>query len=405
MPKIIICIDMDAFFASVEQKTNPRLRGKPVAVIGSGTRTVITTASYEARPYGVKTGMTVYEAKKLCPHIIFVVGDNERYTDTCRRLEEIYKRFTPQVEIYSIDEAFLDVTGSHHLFGGPEKICTDLKTIIRQQFGINCTIGIGPNILIAKLASDISKPDGFRWVKEDEVGDLLEGMPVEELWGIGPGIKKRLASLGIRTCGELGRAHLEVLRRNFGIIGVTLKAMGKGIYERPVIGHEDEPKSIGHSMTLPKDIYKREEIESYILQLSEMVGKRARRYGYAGKVISLTIRYKNFETYTKQKAIPFYTNDTHEIYHYALAILDSIKLKDSIRLLGVRLSNILKESGQMTLLDDMEKRKSLLKAMDVVCDRYGDHALVWASYLRRLERPKVISPAWRPSGIKDIHIK
>jgi len=396
---------MDAFFASVEQKTNPRLRGKPVAVIGSGTRTVITTASYEARPYGVKTGMTVYEAKKLCPHIIFVVGDNERYTDTCRRLEEIYKRFTPQVEIYSIDEAFLDVTGSHHLFGGPEKICTDLKTIIRQQFGINCTIGIGPNILIAKLASDISKPDGFRWVKEDEVGDLLEGMPVEELWGIGPGIKKRLASLGIRTCGELGRAHLEVLRRNFGIIGVTLKAMGKGIYERPVIGHEDEPKSIGHSMTLPKDIYKREEIESYILQLSEMVGKRARRYGYAGKVISLTIRYKNFETYTKQKAIPFYTNDTHEIYHYALAILDSIKLKDSIRLLGVRLSNILKESGQMTLLDDMEKRKSLLKAMDVVCDRYGDHALVWASYLRRLERPKVISPAWRPSGIKDIHIK
>jgi len=405
MPKIIICIDMDAFFASVEQKTNPRLRGKPVAVIGSGTRTVITTASYEARVYGVKTGMTVYEAKKLCPHIIFVVGDNERYTDTCRRLEEIYKRFTPQVEIYSIDEAFLDVTGSHHLFGGPEKIGTDLKTIIRQQFGINCTIGIGPNILIAKLASDISKPDGFRWVKEDEVGDLLEGMPVEELWGIGPGIKKRLASLGIRTCGELGRAHLEVLRRNFGIIGVTLKAMGKGIYERPVIGHEDEPKSIGHSMTLPKDIYKREEIESYILQLSEMVGKRARRYGYAGKVISLTIRYKNFETYTKQKAIPFYTNDTHEIYHYALAILDSIKLKDSIRLLGVRLSNILKESGQMTLLDDMEKRKSLLKAMDVVCDRYGDHALVWASYLRRLERPKVISPAWRPSGIKDIHIK
>ncbi len=405
MSKIIICIDMDAFFASVEQKTNPRLRGKPLAVIGSGARTVVTTASYEARAYGVKTGMTVYEAKKLCPHIIFVVGNNERYTNTCRRLEEIYKRFTPQVEIYSIDEAFLDVTGSHHLFGGPEKISTDLKTIIRQQFGINCTIGIGPNILIAKLASDISKPDGFRWVKEDEVGDLLEGMPVEELWGIGPGIKKRLASLGIRTCGELGRAHLEVLRRNFGIIGVTLKAMGKGIYERPVIGHEDEPKSIGHSMTLPKDIYKREEIESYILQLSEMVGKRARRYGYAGKVISLTIRYKNFETYTKQKAIPFYTNDTHEIYHYALAILNSIKLKDSIRLLGVRLSNILKESGQMTLLDDMEKRKSLLKAMDVVCDRYGDHALVWASYLRRLERPKVISPAWRPSGIKDIHIK
>ncbi len=401
MHKIIICIDMDAYFASVEQKTNPRLRGKPVAVIGSGARTVITTASYEARAYGVKTGMTVYEAKKLCPHIIFVVGNN----DTCRRLEEIYKRFTPQVEIYSIDEAFLDVTGSHHLFGGPEKIGIDLKTIIKHQFGINCTVGIGPNILIAKLASDISKPDGFRWVKEDEVSDLLEDMPVEELWGIGKGIKNRLASLGIKTCGELGRAQLDLLRRHFGIIGVTLKAMGQGMYERPVISCEDEPKSIGHSMTLPKDIYKREEIESYILQLSEMVGKRARRYGYAGRVISLTIRYKDFETLTKQKAISFYTNDTHEIYHYALVILDSIKLKDSIRLLGVRMSDMMKDSGQMALLDDMEKRKSLLKAMDAVCDRYGDHALVWASYLRRLERPRVISPAWRPSGIKNIHIK
>ncbi|MCX8109865.1 MAG: DNA polymerase IV, partial [Syntrophorhabdaceae bacterium] len=397
--------DMDAFFASVEQKANPAHKGKPVAGIGSGARTVVTTASYEARAYGVKTGMTIYEAKRLCPGIIFVVGDNARYTDTCRRLEEIYKRFTPQVEIYSIDEAFLDITGSHHLFGGPEKIGADIKRIIREIFGINCTVGIGPNILIAKLASDISKPDGLRWIKPEEVKDLLEDMPVDELWGIGSGIKRRLESLGIATCGELGRASLDLLRRHFGIIGITLKAMGQGIYSRPVLIEEGEPKSIGHSMTLPRDIYKRDEIASYILQLSEMVGKRARRYGYEGRVISLTIRYRSFETFTKQKAIPSYTNDTHEIYHHALSILDSITLKDSIRLLGVRLSEVVKESGQMTLLHEMKKRKRLLKAIDAVCDRYGDCAIVWASYLRTQESPRVISPAWRPSGVKNIDIK
>ena len=404
-PKIILCVDMDAFFASVEQATNPRLKGKPIAVIGSGARTVITTSSYEARRFGVKTGMTVYEAKKLCPHIIFVVGDNARYTDTCKRLEDIYMKFTPQVEIYSIDEAFLDITGSHHLFGGPERIGDEIKRIIKGQFGINCTIGIGPNILIAKLASDISKPDGLRWIKPEEVGGLLEDMPVDELWGIGRGIKQRLESLGIKTCGELGRAPLELLRRHFGIIGVTLKAMGQGIYSRPVAVQEEEPKSIGHSMTLPKDIYLRSEIASYILQLSEMVGRRARRYGYAGRVIALTIRYRSFETFTKQKAISFYTNDTHEIYYHALSILDSIKLKDSIRLIGVRLSGVLKESGQMTLINEIKKRKELLKAIDDVCDRYGEDALVWAAYIRTMEKPRVISPAWRPSGVKNIDIK
>jgi len=402
--KVILCVDMDAFFASVEQATNPKLRGKPIAVIGSGARTVVTTSSYEARAYGVKTGMTVYEAKKLCPHIIFVVGDNTKYTDTCRKLEGLYRKFTPQVEIYSIDEAFLDITGSHHLFGGPEKIGAEIKSIIKGQFGINCTIGIGPNILIAKLASDISKPDGLRRIKPEEVRGLLENMPVDELWGIGKGIKQRLETLGIKTCGELGRAPLELLRRHFGIIGVTLKAMGQGIYARPLVVQEEEPKSIGHSMTLPKDIYLRSEIASYILQLSEMVGRRARRYGYAGKVIALTIRYGTFETFTKQKAISFYTNDTHDIYRHALSILDSIRLKDSIRLIGVRLSGVVKESGQMALLNEIKKRRELSKAIDTVCERYGEDALVWAAYLRTADKPRVISPAWRPSGVKNIDI-
>ena len=177
MSKTIICVDMDAFFASVEQKTNPRLQGKPIAVIGSGGRTVVTTSSYEARAYGVKTGMNIYEARKHCPHIIFVVGDNEKYTYTCGELEKIYRRFTPDVEVYSIDEAFLDITGTSHLFGGPEAVGTIIKDLVKKRFGINCTIGIAPNILIAKLASDLAKPDGLKQIRPEDIPCLLYTSP------------------------------------------------------------------------------------------------------------------------------------------------------------------------------------------------------------------------------------
>jgi DNA polymerase-4 len=152
MSKIILCVDMDAFFASVEQQTNPALKGKPIAVTGAGARTIITTASYEARAYGVKTGMTLHEAKKLCPHIIFVIGDNKKYAYICGRLEEICLRFTPDIEIYSIDEVFLDITGSYHLYGSPEELARTIKKTVKDELCINCTIGIGPNVLIAKLA-------------------------------------------------------------------------------------------------------------------------------------------------------------------------------------------------------------------------------------------------------------
>lgn len=405
MPKVIICADMDAYFASVEQQANPKLRGKPIAVIGSGTRTVITTRSYEARKYGVKTGMNIYEAKKLCPHIIFVVGDNEKYTYTCSELEKIYLRYTPDVEIYSIDEAFLDVTTTHHLFSGPDAIGYSIKKEIKIRFGINCTIGIAPNILIAKLASDIAKPDGLRWIKPDDTAALLEDMPVEELWGIGPSIASKLQSLGIRTCGELGRSPASLLRSKFGIIGEHLKAMGIGLCNRPLIVREEDPKSIGHSMTLPKNISDRNEIEAYILKLSEMVGIRARKYGFIGKRVTLTIRYPDFETFSKQTMLYDHTNHTHEIYKNAISILNSIRLRDSIRLLGVSLSALIKDSDQMSLFEDRRKEKALFKAMDDINDRYGEFKLIWASYLKQAEPPKVIAPAWRPSGVRNIDVR
>ena len=405
MSRIIICADMDAFFASVEQKANPRLRGKPIGVIGGGARTVITTASYEARRFGVKTGMNVWEAKKACPHLILVIANNARYTYTCRGLEEIYKRFTPDVEIYSVDEAFLDVSTTHHLFGGPEGIGGSIKRSVKDTFGINCTVGIAPNVLLAKLASDIGKPDGLKWIKPEDVGSELKNLPVTELWGIGSKSAERLAALGIRTCGELGNAPASLLRNKFGISGEVLKAMGMGICNRPVQPDPGEAKSIGHSMTLQKDIWERKEIEAYLLKLSEMVGRRARKHRYMGKTVSLIIRYTDFETFSRQSALPDFTNDTHGIYECARGLLLGIRLKNKIRLLGVSLSTLINDQRQIPLIEEERKRKALLRAMDSVNDRQGEFKLTWGSYIEQEKEAGVISPSWRPSGVKSVHLK
>jgi DNA polymerase-4 len=405
MPRVIICVDMDAFFASVEQQANPALRGKPVCVIGSGGRTVITTSSYEARKYGIKTGMNIREAKKILPSIIFVIGDNEKYTHTCREMEKIYARFTPDLEIYSIDEAFLDITTTHHLFGGPEAIGTAIKKSVKEMFGINCTVGIGPNILIAKLASDISKPDGLRQVRSQEADALLRDLPVKELWGIGPKTAQRLASLRIKTCGELGRAPASFLRDKFGIHGETLKKMGMGIWERPLQTIPEDAKSVGHSMTLPRDIHEREEIEAYLLLLSEMIGRRARKHRYMGKKISLTIRYSDFETFSLQTTLPRVTNDTHGIFQASLNILNSIRLRDKVRLLGVCLSCLIRDPLQIPLITEDRKRSAVLHAVDTINDRYGDFRIIWGSYLKHKRHSGVISPSWKPSGVKNVHVK
>ncbi len=405
MSKIILCVDMDAFFASVEQQANPRLRGKPIGVIGSGGRTVITTASYEARKFGVKTGMNIYEARKALPSLILVIGNNEKYTHTCMELEKIYTQFTPDVEIYSIDEAFLDITTTHHLFGGPETIGITIKNSVREKFGINCTIGIGPNILIAKLASDLSKPDGLRWIKPKELEGALKDLPVKELWGIGSKISDRLSLLGIRTCGELGKAPVSLLRNKFGIYGETLKAMGMGICKRAIQTKPEDAKSVGRSMTLPENIWERKDIEAYLLMLSEMVGRRARKYGYIGRKVSLIIRYTNFETFSKQTTLPNFTNDTHDIFQGTLKIVNIIKLKDKVRLLGVSLLRLIKDPNQIPLIEEERKRKYILQAIDYINDKYGEFKIIWGSYMIQKRNSGVISPSWRPSGVKNISVK
>jgi len=409
-PRIILHVDMNAFFASVEQSANPALRGKPIAVVGGGGRTVITTSSYEARAKGVKTGMAVWEGKRVCPELIVVVGDNRKYTYTSTRINEIYRTYTPEVEAYSIDESWLDVTHSLGIFGSAVNIAYLIKARIRHSFGITCSIGIAPNKLLAKLASDMQKPDGLTIIEPDNVTRVLERLPIKELCGIGRKMERHLNMMSIYTCGELGRCDEERLTRKFGIIGKRLKEMGQGIENSPVIqfGEEDDVKSVGHSRTLERDIDDPGEIRRFLLQLSEMVGSRARRYGVSGKTIHLYLRYADFfSSWGKQTTLKNYINQSDDIYKAAISILSTVELEQPVRLLGVSLSNLKHQAEQLPLFAEDRRKLEATRAMDAVNQRFGDMVVTFGSLLPDKEKAgsHVIPPSWRPDGIKNVDVK
>jgi DNA polymerase-4 len=407
--QIILHLDMNAFFASVEQQSNPALQGKPIAVIGSNGRTVITTASYEARKFGVKTGMAIWEAKRQCPQLILVVGDNQKYTYTSSRIFNMMLDYTPLVEVFSIDEAFLDITGSMGIFGTPERIVYLMKARIKHSFGLTCSVGIGPNKLIAKLASDMKKPDGVTLIRPEEVAQVLETIPIMDICGIGAQTEKKLNLLGIKTCGDLGRFPVDILKRKFGINGLHLHDMGLGIDHSPVVpaSDQDKVKSVGHSMTLKRDISRRQDILKYLLQLSEMVGRRARRYGVSGKTVHLYIRYADFySSIGKQQTLANPINQSDDIYKAVMDILDTIELQQPVRLLGVRLTNLRYHVMQLPLFPQERKKSLMVNAMDAVNNRYGDFTVTFASLMDTEEKGShVISPAWRPEGIRCVDIK
>lgn len=407
--RTIMHIDMNAFFASVEQQANPELRGKPIAVIGSSGRTVITTASYEARKFGVKTGMAIWEAKRCCPQLTLVVGDNRKYTSTSSRIIEIMQQYTPLVEVFSIDEAWLDVTHSLSLFGSPERIAFLIKARIMNNFGITCSVGIAPNKLLAKLASDMQKPDGLVVIPPEDIQKTIQHLPIRDLCGIGKRMERHLLLMGIKTCGELGRCDEARLTKRFGIIGKRLKEMGQGVDSAPVTpqDEDDEVKSVGHSMTLRHDITSREDILRFLLQLSEMVGRRARRYRVFGKTVHLHIRFADFYTNVgKQETLARYINLSEDIYKAATAILDTVELPQAVRQLGIKLTNLRYQTEQLPLFEEERKKSRMTQIMDAVNNRFGDFTVTYGSLLTAKEKGShVISPAWRPSGIRNVDIK
>ena len=407
--RTILHCDMNAFFASVEQQANPELRGKPIAVVGGGGRTVITTSSYEARAKGVKTGMAIWEGKRVCPELIIVIGDNRKYTYTSGKINEIFRDYTPEVEAFSIDESWLDVTHSLGIFGSAETIAYLIKARIRHSFGITCSIGIAPNKLLAKLASDMQKPDGLTIIVPEDVSRILERMPISALCGIGRKMERHLNMMSIYSCGELGRCDLERLTKKFGIIGRRLKEMGQGVDESPVVpfGEEDEVKSVGHSRTLERDIDDPVEIRRFLLQLSEMVGSRARKYNVSGKTVHVYVRYADFfSSWGKQTTLKNHINQSDEIYKAAVAILTTVELEQPVRLLGVSLSNLKHQAEQMPLFLEDRKRLEATRAMDAVNERFGSMVVTFGTLLTNEDKKgsNVISPAWRPEGIRNVKV-
>ncbi len=398
----VLHIDMNAFFASVEQRADPALRGKAMAVIGSEHRGVVLSPSYEARAFGVRTGMTYGEAMIACPDLKLVPADPAKYSHICEELIGIWGDFSPVVELFSIDEAFLDVTGCERLLGDPLRMAIMIKERVWNDTKLTCSIGIAPNKLLAKLGSDMLKPDGLVLITADDVGDVLENLPVRQLCGIGSNVERSLAIMGIRTCGELGRTTIEKLTAQFGVIGERLRNMGRGIDDDPVAAlkteYEQTAKSIGHSMTLTEDCSDTTLIERHILQLAEKVGRRLRRGAYHGSTITLTLRYADFQTFSRQRKLCHAVNNSLDIYSVAREILREIRLAQPIRLVGVSVSCLNKDFAQMPLFDYEQKRMFVTGAMDKINDRYGDFTVTWGSLAERYRHGRVISPAWRPKG-------
>ncbi len=402
--RVIMHVDMDAFFASVEQRVNPAWRGRPLVVCGGGKRTVVAAASYEARPYGIRSGMPLYEAQRKCSDLLVVQADIPQYVDASVRVLQILQGFTPAVEVYSIDEAFLDVTGSLMLFRGAERIARMIQERIDEELRLTCSIGIAPNKLLAKLASGMHKPNGLQVIREEEISALLEDLPVEEVWGIGPRLATYLHEMGISTCGQLGRIPLGILERRFGLIGTMLYRMARGVDDSSVapFGAAPDARSIGHSMTLDQDVQGKEEIAWYVFLLAEMVGRRLRSGGYAGRTVVLTLRYSDFCTFSRRMTMKRYITTGPEIHELAMRILDGIRLRDAVRLVGVSLANLVKGRVQIPLFEGERKGEELALAMDRVNDRYGEFTLSWGPLLGG-RKGRVVPPSWRPKDGDLIH--
>jgi len=378
--RIILHIDMDAFFISVEERDDPSLRGKAAAVCGSLSRSVVTSANYQARPYGIRAGMPIQEAKRKCPHLILVEGNHSKYTETSARIFSILKEFTPLVEVASIDEAYLDITDSLLLFKTPFHLSKLIKEKIRRGESLTCSIGVAPNKLLAKLGSRLKKPDGLTIIEKEKVQEILEDLPVSKLHGIGPKLAESLKSINIFTCGQLGRFPVSFLIQRFGVIGERLHEMGLGLDESRVIpfDEEEDAKSISHSVTLEEDTSDTDRLRKVLFQLSERVSRRMRKEGLYGSRVVLTVRYSDFYTFSKQKTLSRWMNNGNEIFRHSAEIFESISHPKPVRLLGVGMSLLKKEWCQQDLFEKREKKDNLLKAMDRVNEKFGDWTLTWA---------------------------
>lgn len=385
MSRTILLVDMNSFFASVHQALDPNLREKPVIITGDPNkrRGIVVAASYEAKAYGVKTGMLVGEVKCICPQGIFIKSQYHHYLDFSSRFLAIMREFTPLVEPFSIDEAFLDITGCEGLFGSPVKIASQLKRRIYDKLMIRCSVGIGPNKLLAKMASGLQKPDGLTVLNYKDIPKRLWPLPVRELFGIGPRYERYLLKMGISTIGSLAQCRIERLKKRFGKIGEVFWRCANGLDCSPVNPHSfDQVKSIGQQMTLPRD-YQGEEIKVVLWELADLIAQRVRAQNYVGKTVNLFLKDSSLMCFSRAKSLFEYTDLAADIFQCAVVLLNQHwNTGKPVRMVGLCLSNLMtRQSEQISLFTKQEKVKRVEKTCDMIRNRYGAKAILRASSL------------------------
>ena len=368
----ILHVDMDAFFASVEQARRPELRGLPVVIGGRRERrSVVSAASYEARAFGVRSAMPVAQAERLCPQAVFLPGDMTAYMAVHRRLDGLYRRFTDRVEVVSIDEAFLDVTGSRRLFGPPQAIAGRLQGLVHQTEGITCSVGIGPNKLLAKLAANLHKPAGLGELSAADVDGRLRELPVRELVGIGPVAERRLHELGLTTVGMLQDVPFPFLAAAFGPSAARLKHLAFGRSLSPVNSRPETPRSMAHETTFACDTDDHRLLHATLLGLTDELLTRLRGKGLAARTVTVKVRDHAFVTAERRRSLPRPSSSTRQIFAVVGELFSGFDLRGRrVRLLGVGVGDLCGGALQLTL-DDGWKEVALDEAVDGVRVKYG----------------------------------
>lgn len=384
----ILHVDLNAFYASVEQARHSELRGLPVAVAGDRDKRngIVLTSSYEARAMGVRTAMTIGDAKKICPGVLLIKPDYRSYFMYSINVMNILKSFTPDVEQYSIDEAWLDVTGCRRLFGSPGEIADKIRGKIRTELNITASVGVSYCKLVAKIASDMKKPDGTTVIMREDIPSIIWPMPIEDLIGVGRKMKPKLNEMGIIKIGDLANMQLSLIEKRFGKMGRYLWYFANGIDSSSVSVQNDEVKGIGNSITTPRDMNSIEEANEVLMALSESVGTRLREQSMEGDIIEITVKTRDFISYTRRRKLSCYTNATYEIHKTALMLLtENWDTGVPLRLLGVRVTGLRPASKfvQLSFLNesDKEKNENLDKCMDKIRDKYGYNSVLRASLM------------------------
>lgn len=362
---------MDAFFASVEQLDNPELRGKPLIVGGLSCRGVVSTCSYEARKFGVHSAMSMMEARRLCPQAEFLPGRMWRYKEVSQQIMGIFQEEAPLVEQLSIDEAFLDVSGMELLAGDILNIGWRIKERIKNEIGLTCSVGLAPNKFLAKLASDLRKPDGFTVIRHEEARSFIAPLPVTKIFGIGSAAKQALQQFGITTIGQLAQADKRIVQKVFGKNADKVQLLAMGLDDRPVVS-ETAPKSIGRETTFDKDLYTFEECKAALLELSGQTGFRLRNKGYSGRTVTLKIKSSDFKIITRSISGEGDISCDEEIFALAVKLLQEVNYKNGVRLLGVTVSNL--SDGRCGSLGFEEDTRLLQRnaTVDSLKKRFGE---------------------------------